>query len=64
MRLIVESSVNTIPEDMHRILVEELPPLLRILSRDSLVLTRESILAKLAREDIRKDLVNLPGISR
>jgi hypothetical protein len=48
--------------DSQNVLMEELPPLHRKIIGDNQVLTRESILAKLEHEDIRKDLVNLPNI--
>ena len=41
---------------------EELPPLFRMMAGEARVLSRESILAKLEHEDIRKDLVSLLGI--
>ena len=62
MRQTSDSTMVMPPIHRQTITMEELPPLLRKIIGDKQVLTRESILAKLEHEDIRKDLVNLPNI--
>jgi hypothetical protein len=60
---ILESADITSPGS-ENVPTEEMPPLMRIVSLESHVLTRESILAKLMHEDVRKDLVSLANIPK